>query len=193
MTQRRGWTVLGILGLAAGASAQAITIDIDEPFLAPGDSTLITLSASYPSGDYAVAGVATELVVNEIVGGLSDLQLLAPMDGPGSSAGTLGAGGISGIVAGQLNFPPAMIFADDSNPIAFYSFVYTYTEPLSGPVLLDIETRTTRFDVYVDRDSARSESRLDGLTEGHARIIVPAPAGVMVLGLGALTLGRRRR
>jgi hypothetical protein len=60
-------------------------------------------------------------------------------------------------------------------------------------VLLDIETRTSRFDVYVERDSARSESRLDGLIEGRGRIVIPAPAGTLVLGIGALALGRRRR
>ncbi|MEQ8844513.1 MAG: hypothetical protein RIB58_06635 [Phycisphaerales bacterium] len=193
MQRRRGFTVLGVLGAAAGAGAQAINIEIANPTLTPGESTLITLTASYPAGDYAVAGIATELVVNQIQGGLSDLQLIAPMDGPGTSAGTPGPGGITGIFAGQLNFPPAGIFADDSNPIAFYSAMYTWDGSLSGPVLLDIETRTSRFDVYVERDSARSESRLDGLIEGRGRIVIPAPAGTLVLGIGALALGRRRR
>ena len=187
---------LALAGLAAAtpaALAQSVSIDIAQPTLAPGDSTLITISASYPSGDYAMAGIGLDLVVNEIQGGLSDLQLVAPMDGPGTSVGTLGAGGIDGIIAGQLNFPPASIFADPTNPIAFYQLSYTFTAPISGSTLLDIETRTTRFDVYVDRDSGRSESRLGDVVEGRAMIVIPAPAGAVVLGLGALGFGRRRR
>ena len=193
MQYRRGFTVLGVLGLAAGASAQAITIDVADASFNPGESTRITLSASYASGDYAVAGIATELVINQIQGGLSDLALVAPMNGPGTSPGTLGPGGITGIIAGQLNFPPAGIFADPTSPIIFYEFMYTFPTSLSGPVLLDIETRTSRFDVYIDRASARSESRLADLTEGSALIVIPAPASGAVLGLGALALGRRRR
>ena len=190
---RRGFMVLSVVGAAAGASAQSINIDIANPTLTPGESTLITLTASYSVGDYAVAGIATDLVVNQIQGGLSDPQLIAPMDGPGTSAGTLGPGGITGIFAGQLNFPPAFIFADPSNPIAFFSMEYTWDGSLSGPVLLDIETRTSRFDVYVDRDSARSESRLADLVESRGMIVIPAPSGAVLLGLGALLAGRRRR
>ncbi len=186
---------LALVGLAAASPAvlaQSVNIDIANPTLTIGESTLITFTASYPSGDYAMAGIGMDLVVNEIQGGLSDLQLVAPMDGPGTSVGTLGAGGIDGIIAGQLNFPPAGIFADPTNPIAFYQLTYTLTAPISGTTLLDIETRTTRFDVYVDRDSGRSESRLGDVVEGRAIIAIPAPAGAVVLGLGALTMGRRR-
>ena len=194
--QQRGFLMFSVVGLAIAsghADGQIIDVDIAQPTLAPGDSTLITLSVSYPAGDYAVAGIATDIVVSEIQGGLSDLAVLAPMDGPGTSVGVLSPDGITGIVAGQLNFPPAMIFADDSNPIAFYSFEFTRSDFISDPVLLDFETSTSRFDVYIDRDSLRSESRLDDLVEGSARIIIPAPMGAVVLGMGALVIGRRRR
>jgi hypothetical protein len=48
--------------------------------------------------------------------------------------------------------------------------------------------------VYVERSSARSESRLAGLTEGAATIVVvPAPAGGLVLLLGVAAARRRGR
>ena len=195
--QKRGFLVISVVGLALAASpaaiGQTIHIDIANPTLAPGESTLVTLSASYPSGFYAVAGVSTEVVVNQIQGELSDPALVAPMDGPGTSEGTVSAaGGIEGILAGQLNFPPAGIFADPSNPIAFHTFEYTWDGSLSGPVLLDIETRTSDFFEYVDRDRSVSDPLAD-ITEGRARIVIPAPASALILGLGALTAVRRRR
>ncbi|UYV12607.1 MAG: hypothetical protein NCW75_15105 [Phycisphaera sp.] len=190
-TIRPAFVVLSVVGLAAAAHAQFIQIDIANPTLAPGESTIITMSASYPSGDYAIAGIATEIIDNTGRGGFSDLSLIAPMDGPGTSSGSLGPGGIQGIVAGQLNFPPAGIYADSTNPIAFWSMTFTPTD-FAMPIL-DIETRTTRFDVYPEMGSARSESRLDGLTEGRAVIFFPAPGTATVLGLGTLALVRRRR
>ena len=194
--QQRGFLVFSVVGLAVGAThalGQVINIEIADVTLTPGESTTITLSAGYADGDYAIAGIATEVVVNVLQGGLSDPALVAPMDGPGTSAGIIaGDGGITSIIAGQLNFPPVPIYADDTNPIAFHTFEFTLTDlPMSG-LILDIETRTSRFDVYVDRASSRSESRLDNLQEGRA-VIIPAPAGALVLGLGALAVGQRRR
>lgn len=192
-THATGSIVLSVLGLAAaGAHAQRLNFDIANPTLNPGESTIITLTASFPSGDYAMAGVALDIVDNLGRGGFSDLALIAPMNGPGTSAGSLSASGIDGIIAGQLNFPTAGIFADPTNPIALWSM--TFTAPTTPPFLpmLDIETRTTRFDVYVDRDSARSESRLDDLIEAHAVINFPAPGSAAILGFAAVALRRRR-
>lgn len=188
---RPTFVILSVVGLAAAAHAQHIQIDIANPTLSPGESTVITLTASYPDGDYAMAGIATEIIARTARGGFSDLSLIAPMDGPGTSAGSVGPAGIQDIVAGQLNFPPAFIYADSTNPIAFWSMTFTASD--FGRPLLDIETRTTRFDVYPEMGSARSESRLDGLTEGRAVINFPAPGTATMLGLGALALGRRRR
>lgn len=193
---RPAFVVFSVVGFAAAAPhthAQSIRIDVANPTLFPGESTTITLSASYGDGDYAVAGIATDLVDLTEREGFSDLTLVSPMDGPGTSAGTRVVSGVTGIIAGQLNFPPAMIYADPSNPIAFWQATFTLG-PISSREILDLETRTTRFDVYPEMMSGRSESRLDELTEGRASItLIPAPGSAALLGLGLLAMGRRRR
>lgn len=189
-------TAIAMTGIVAtpAAMAQAIDISYSGDFPFPGESYVITMAASYGGGDYAMAGIATSLLINEVQGGFSDISLLAPMDGPGTSEGVLGAGSIDGIIAGQLNFPIAGIYADPSNPILFWTATWTYTPDGTGnPVVLDIETQTTRFDVYVDRTSALSESRLDELDEGRLVIVIPAPAGGVALLSGLAMASRRRR
>lgn len=191
--RRNAIAVLAVAGFAAAAHAQRINIDVSNATLLPGDSTTITLSASYGAGDYAIAGIATDLVDLTEREGFSDLMLISPMDGPGTSAGTLVVAGVEGIIAGQLNFPPAGIYADDSNPIAFWQTTFTLGD-ITSRTILELETRTTRFDVYPEMGSARSESRLDGLVEGRGTIaLIPAPGATAVLGLGVLAIGRRRR
>ena len=177
-----------VAGAAAAAAAQSIDIDIADPTLFVGDTTTVTMSASYGGSDYAVAGVATSL----IGGGdnWSDMMLLAPMAGPGTSEGLASGNGVDGIIAGQLNFPPAGIYADATNPIAFWSATYTAT----AEGVFDLGTETTKFDTYVARDSSLSESRLADLREGRGTItVVPAPASLALLGLGGLAAARRRR
>ena len=195
--QSKSWLAVSIAGLAlAGGHAygQIIDVNLSNPLPFPGQSTVLTFTAGYGDGDYAVAGIATDIIVNEIQGVLTDLALIAPMDGPGTSPGVLSPDGVTGILAGQLNFPPVPIYADPTNPIAFFTMTFTVADDLgASPVLLDLETRTSRFDVYIDRGSSRSESRLDDLIEGSALIVVPAPAGALILGMGALAIGRRRR
>lgn len=186
------------LALSAGtvcAQTVNLSIDIRHPILSVGSSTPVTLRAEFSTGDYAVAGIATDLVGEDSFGfpsgRWSDWQLVAPMDGPGTSAGeTSGRFDVTGILAGQLNFPPARIYADPSNPIAFWQATFTALEV----GYIDLSTRTTRLDMYPDMMSGRSESRLDVLVEGEAQIFIPVPApgsAVVLLGLGAL--GHRRR
>lgn len=180
--------ILAVAGVAAAAAAQSITINVADATLNVGDTTTVTMTAGYGGSDFAIAGVGTSL----IGGGdnWSDMSLIAPMDGPGTSAGLASGNGVDGIIAGQLNFPPAGIYADDTNPIAFWSATYT----ASAEGVFDLTSETTRFDVYVARDSSLSESRLGDLREGAATItVVPAPASLALLGLGGLAAARRRR
>lgn len=179
----------------APALAQAILFDtsLSGAFPMPGERTTITMSASFNPLDYAMAGIRTDLVGLEVQGRLENPRLIAPMDGPGTSEGILSGEGYADIIAGQLNFPPAGIFADPTNPIAFWAvdWVFEFDDP-SNPVLLHVVTDTSRFDVYTDRLLATSEFRIDDLEEGELLIVVPAPAGAIAL-LGGFTLATRRR
>lgn len=184
-------------GLAHAQGPGEVIIEIDEPVLALGESTTVRLLAGFDSArDFAVAGVATSLLADphghDIAAAWSDVALVSPMDGPGTTFGTPDAGGYTGILAGQLNFPSTGGGADTSDPIAFWQA--TFTAPTDqGFFFVDLSTQTTRFDVYIERDSSRAEARLDGLTEGSGRIsIVPAPAGGLV-GLAALSFASARR
>jgi hypothetical protein len=187
-------TTPAVLALATTALAQpAITIEVDNPVLLPGESTTVTLLGGYGGTDYAVAGLATNLVTTVGSEGWSDATLVAPMAGPGTSAGMASATGWDGIVAGQLNFIGAMIYADPTNPIAFWRATYTAPADAAAPFDIDVSTMTTKYDVYVDRQRATSESRLADLTEGAATIrVVPAPASASLLALGLLAMRRRR-
>ncbi|MEQ8845975.1 MAG: hypothetical protein RIB58_14095 [Phycisphaerales bacterium] len=178
--------------LAAPALGQALEFVWDGTIPLPGETITIGLRASFSPDDYAMAGIATRILSGEGTDGLSGLRLVAPMDGPGTSAGMFSGGNIDGIIAGQLNFPTAGIFADPSNPIAFWEVDYTAPVVVTRPVLVDFQTETSRFDVYVDRDRATSESRLGDLEEASLLIAIPAPAGATVL-LGGLAMASTRR
>lgn len=183
--------------LATGAaSAQiarnGITILVGDDTLMPGESTTIRMEAYFDPRDYAMAGVATSLLSSAGAQGLGDLRLVRPMDGPGTSEGTINDRGVNLILAGQLN-GLAGIYADGSNPIAFWEATYTAPSDVAAPLDVGLMTETIRFDVYFELSSPESESRLDDFAEGQATIrVVPAPAGVVVLGGLLLTVRRRR-
>ncbi len=189
--------LFAVAGIAAAASAQSVGIEVAYPagqdFLNPGESATVTLSAGYGGTDYAFGAILTNFISSVGSEGWSDLAVLEPLttgSNPGSPSGT----GVDGIIAGQIHFPLAGIFADDTNPIAFWSATYTAPAVVETAFDVDLSTRTSRFDVYVDRDRSASESRLADLAEGAGVIsVVPAPASLALLGLGGLAAARRRR
>ncbi|MGD1915255.1 MAG: hypothetical protein ACFCBV_03595 [Phycisphaerales bacterium] len=187
--------LISLAAVSGAAFAQpAITIQIDDPVLLPGESTTVTMFAGYGRGDYAVAGIETDFVTSVGSDGWSDVRLLAPMGGPGTAPGGASPSGFDGILAGQVNFPDPDLYADPTNPIAFWQA--TYTAPIDAGAAFDIDlsTVTRRYDVYFTSSSSRSESRLDELVEGSGTItVVPAPASAVVLAFGALCFRRRRR
>lgn len=193
-------TIAALAATAGLASAQTVTINIliDEPVLAPGDSTTVRLLGGWSGTDYAVAGVHTDVLYETTGADLStawsDAGLIAPMDGPGTSAGAPASGRHADIIAGQLNFPVAGIYAwPQPNPIPFWEITFTAPVDAGGGYRVDLWTLTERFDVYLERFSARSESRLDVLVEGSGQIfVVPAPATSAAIALGLLALRRRR-
>ncbi|MGD1914803.1 MAG: hypothetical protein ACFCBV_01265 [Phycisphaerales bacterium] len=183
-------------GVACAQGPGEVIIEIDQPVLAPGESTTVTLLAGFDSTqDFAMAGILTSLLADSggvgIESAWSDVTLVGRMAGPGTTPGVPEAGGYAGIIAGQLNFPPAGGGADSSDPIAFWSA--TFTAPTdAGAFAVDLSTRTDRFEVYIERDSSDAESRLDGLAEGSGTIsVIPAPASGLVL-FGLVAIRRRR-
>ncbi len=190
---KKVFALVAVAGIAAAASAQSVVIDVANPVLNPGESTTVTLSAGFGGTDYAFGAILTNFISSVGSEGWSDLAVLEPLttgSNPGSPSGT----GVDGIIAGQIHFPLAGIFADDTNPIAFWSATYTAPAVVETAFDVDLSTRTSRFDVYVDRDRSASESRLADLAEGAGVIsVVPAPASLALLGLGGLAAARRRR
>ncbi|MEO1007364.1 MAG: hypothetical protein AAFX79_02235 [Planctomycetota bacterium] len=187
--------VIGGTAIAQVRDPAGLDIVLGTDTLGPGESTTIRLDANFDSiRDHAVAGVATWLDSSAGALGLSDIRVVEPMDGPGTSAGMIGDRGVRGIIAGQLLFVGAGIFPDPSDPIAFWEATFTAPDVVDTPFDVDLETRTSRFDVYISMDSSTSESRLDGFQEGTATIrVVPAPASGLVLAMALGLAGRRRR
>jgi len=188
--------VAGLTGIAS-AQTVGVTIDVDNPVLAPGESTTVTLFASFDDADHALAGLGMDLLFDSPIAAprrhWSGLEYLPPFDGPGPPPGSVTDTSIDLIIAGQLQFPPAMIYADPSNPIAFWRA--TFTAPLDAGRFyeVDLVTDVLRFDVYVAPDSSTSERRMDVLVEGEATIaVVPAPGTAAVLALGLAATRRRR-
>ncbi|MEQ8316100.1 MAG: hypothetical protein RIE77_09515 [Phycisphaerales bacterium] len=186
-----------IASAPAHAQAVGVTIEIDEPILAPGDSTRLRLVATVLDADYAFAATDLDLLIDfdgtPGARGFSDLSILPPMDA-GPTAGVPTDRGIEGILVGQLHFPPAGIYADPTNPIAFWEATFTAPVDAGGGYRVDLLTETLRFDAWPDRDSAIAASRLDLVDEDAASIfVVAAPAGAAILMFGLAALHRRRR
>ena len=184
------------LGSTAAAQTVGVSIQIDEPILAPGDSTSVRLVATVLDRDYAFAVADLDLLIDfdgtPGARGFSDLGILPPMDS-GPSAGVPTDLGIEAIVIGQLHFPPASIYADPTNPIAFWEATFTAPVDAGGGYVVDLRTDTSRFEAWLDRDSTEIVSRLDLAIEDSATIfVIPAPAGAGVLVAGWLAIGRRR-
>ncbi|UYV13007.1 MAG: hypothetical protein NCW75_01670 [Phycisphaera sp.] len=181
--------------VATPALAQSsVIIDVDEPTLLPGQSTTVTLSAAFPTFEYAMAGIATDLLSSVGATGWSDVSLVTPMDGPGTSIGVPTSDGFERILAGQLNFGPAGFEPSLDNPIAFWQATYTAPVDPTRAFEVDLSTMTSRFEVYIMPDSHESRAYLDDLVEGSATIhVIPAPAGASVLALGLAAGTRRRR
>lgn len=172
-------------------SGLRITVDIET--LLPGESTIIRLEAYFDSArDYCIGGIGTWLDSSTGDAGLSDVRLIGPLLGPGTTPGSPGERGVRGIAAGQIN-GLGNIYGDPSNPIAFWEATYTAPLDVTSPFEVMLETRTSLFYVYPYMYSPSTESRLDRFQDDTATIrVIPAPAGAALL-LGIAMASRRRR
>lgn len=182
--------------LASGAGA-------DWQFEVSGDITpssptvTVRLLAGFDPADYAFAWARLSIHASEA--GWGDLRLLpihvppVPVPGPypdprGRTPGEISGGDVIGIVHGQLwtTFIP-----DPSNPMPLWEATFTATD--FTPRDISLATTTTEFRVHPRRGGGIiGEPRTIGEGEGVIRVI-PAPAGVALLGLGGVAAIRRRR
>ncbi|UYV13344.1 MAG: hypothetical protein NCW75_03445 [Phycisphaera sp.] len=148
-----------------------IEIQVDRPVLEPGEFARVILAPAFDtSRDWAMAAVSFDLAAPRMGEGISGLSGMPPWDSMPSSPIRCDIG-LCGFLAGQLNFPAADIYADPSSPLPAFEFSYMAPD-VSEPAEVVFETRTNRFDVYPDRESSVSASRLDEFTEGSATILV---------------------
>ncbi|MFG0283862.1 MAG: hypothetical protein ACF8R7_05525 [Phycisphaerales bacterium JB039] len=194
--------------LSASAAAQSYGWDIDvaSPTLGPVGSglpqaTLITIKAKFDAtSDYAFAAGLFDLVAGE--SGTAGVNwktntLLSPFDATGTFAGTLAADGATGVKPGQIHFPLASIIGDSSNPAPVWTITYAATDftPRSISLATVTDPGSKGFSVYDSATTGASHQiPLSSLVEGSGKItIVPGPAPLTLLALGALCAGARRR
>lgn len=194
----RTLSITAVAAFAGIAHAQTVgvTIEIDEPILAPGEFTDVRLVAHFPDADYAFAGVLLDFAFDSPIADprrhWSNVIVPSPF-GTGPSGPQVTESAFVGLQASQLHFPPAGIFGDPSNPITFFEATFTAPDDAGGGYVVDLSTLTDRFDVYLSRDTSTAESRLDLVVEDSASIfVIPAPASAVVLALGVLGIRRRR-
>lgn len=121
----------------------------------------VAIWAVFDEVEYALASARFEL---EAVSGLFvDADLLFD-GGPCEVCPTPEDRFVRTIWPGQLHFPVGGIYGNPSNPVAVASAIWT-TDDFT-PRDVPIETHTTGFDVYTERESSRSESRMDTFEEG---------------------------
>ncbi|MFG0284128.1 MAG: hypothetical protein ACF8R7_06865 [Phycisphaerales bacterium JB039] len=175
--------------LPAAAQDQGWIIRFDQALVTPADPVFwVECWAYFPTDDYAFAGALWNLHASEE--GWGDLGgSMLKYTGPGEPPFISGSS-VFRIVDGQLNFPPAGIYADPTNPIAVWHANFEVTD--LTPRDITIRTETRQGAIYPLRESSASEQR--PWTEGEGVIrVIPAPGALGLLGLGALAGAPRRR
>lgn len=186
---RKGLAIPAAVGLASAAGAQSVEIEPGAATVAPGEAAPLTVFGDPGPGDYAIAGI--EFRVDATGGAWADNQHhILPTAAPGSALnpGTIEGSSVVGILVGQLD---GFGFTPEPGRIRLWSAEFSS----AAEGVFDITTTTSRMAVYAD--NPRGEPwpwRTVTPTEGHARVtVIPAPAGLALLALGGLAVGRRGR
>jgi hypothetical protein len=186
-----------LAGIAGAASAQNIMTmswsvgdtGNNDGIIEPGESALLTLSATMNPGRTGYAGSIFDVigVGNWATGSVDSYTNLVDSlaTGPGDLQGN---NDITGIESFQL--PP---FFNPSfkagNPIAIYSITWTPNDYTARLVTLT-SANHANFSVYTDTFGTSVE--YTGDVQRTAFEVVPAPASLALLGLGGLVARRRR-
>jgi hypothetical protein len=182
------------LACAGAARAEGWEFRLSSDTITPASPSItVTLAAGFPATDFAFAAANWNAHASET--GWSAPELL-PLQIPPTLFPCTTCGGIidgpdvRSISHGQLygfGFLP-----DPANPIPVWKATFTVTD--FTPREIDLSTTTTRFEVYVEDLGPGSPREPRIVAEGRATIhVIPAPAPLALLGLGAATVVARRR
>ncbi|MFG0286151.1 MAG: hypothetical protein ACF8R7_17175 [Phycisphaerales bacterium JB039] len=184
--------VLAIIILTAATPAaaqdQGWIFRFDQAEITPADPIVwVELWAFFPATDYAFAGARLDLHASEEGWGEGSSPLMGIVDPPPTIAGP----SVLDIVTGQLNFPPAGLYADPSNPIKAWRQKFEVTDFTPRDLSFHTETRVGA--IFPERESRAYEERPWADASAVIRV-VPAP-GAVTLGLtwALLASPRRRR
>jgi hypothetical protein len=189
-------SLIALAGLAAAASAQTLTYSWsvgdtgnNDGIITNGESALLTLTGTMDPGATGFAGSIYEIIgqSNWDTGTVDSFEnMLDDLTGPGVLQGN---NDITAIESFQLPplFNPNF---DASNPITLYQITWTPSDFTARTVSVGDRNHLNN-DVYTD--DFGSSVAYTGV-EGTATFeVVPAPASIALMGLGALVAGRRRR
>lgn len=186
-----------VLGAPALGQRGGAFFEVSNDLSPATPSATVTLWVPVPDGLYAVAGVSFDAYAEPASSAALDARWSDPMrasgfDAPGTSDGVVTPDGLAvlGALSGQLNFPPAGVFADPSDPIAVWSATISVDE--FTPRGVDLRTDITRSTFYVSEFSGSSVDRIIGDARATV-VVVPAPGVGAVLVLAAGLGGVRRR
>jgi hypothetical protein len=199
---RRVAVLVGVAGLAAGASAQTGSAEwISSVQIADNNlSAIVTWSADMVADTNFFALSATIFdslnTAGSDFGSITSWEVLNSLDELTQDLTTTDGDNLYGTNAGQLTvFGPFT----SANPIDVLTFTWTADPGFSigdGPDVVSYATSTTTFLLWVgdEKKTADALDISDNVAEGSAMwTVVPTPASAMLLGFGGLVLARRRR
>ncbi len=181
------------IGVAAMTSAtvtpNTYEIVVSNPVSPTTPSTTVEVYAQWDSELFYAFAAAEWSLRGDTTGDFSGPA--SAFSDPGQFDGTPDNGDVMDIITGQLQFPPASVFADTSDPILIWSGTWSTTDFTARTV--DLTTDTGRYSLYLD-DTGMSRDVTPTVLEATGQIrVIPAPASLALLALGGLAAVRRRR
>ena len=195
-------SVSGLASMAAGQSASLMIV----PSVATWDSTVSTV---YTLSVYATADFGTHIAGGEFaLSGFGDASTRAGVLSMDASAAAWGSGfendrgyagnaDHDGLVFGQLIFPPVLQPSPDSElangPVLLGSIEVTIAPDTGGLLGWDTAAGQGSFILEIYDEVSGSFTQVTSVNHGSVTVMIPAPAGVGVLGFAGLIGLRRRR
>lgn len=189
------WSIyLSLLSVAGALPAAGISFAFDVSNIISPDQPTATVEvwASFNPGDYSFAGADFDVRAGTDAGGFSDPQAVLATFGTSDGIVSQNGDRVTGVIAGQIQFPLGGYESDTSNPILVWKATWG-TSHFSNRTV-DLSTLTRRFAVYLDADGNSKGYIGNGFQEGAGSItVVPAPGALTLVAATGLAAGRRRR